>query len=69
MKELRKVFKIPTEKEVHLYALYSGSIGLEQITEMCKSIQESGLYPLQKIVIEVQNEDGTWPREVDKEKE
>jgi len=69
VKELRKVFKIPTEKEVHLYAIYSGSIGLEQITEMCKSIQESGLYPLQKIAIEVQNEDGTWPREVDKEKE
>ena len=28
--------------------------------------QESGLYPLQKMMIEIKNEDGTWPRE-DKE--
>jgi ubiquitin C-terminal hydrolase len=59
--EMRKVFKIPVNKETRLWGIYSGTT-FEKFTETNKSIQESGLYPLQKMMLEVKNEDGTWPR-------
>ena len=60
VKEMRKVFDIPADKEVRLWGIYSGTT-FEKFTETSKSIQESGLYPMQKMMIEIKNEDGTWP--------
>ena len=37
--EMRKVFNIPSEKEVRLWGIYSGTT-FEKFTETCKSIQE-----------------------------
>ncbi|XP_061864602.1 ubiquitin carboxyl-terminal hydrolase 4 isoform X2 [Colius striatus] len=59
-KEMRKLFNIPAEKETRLWNRYMSNT-YEQLSKMDSTVQDAGLYQGQVVLIEVKNEDGTWP--------
>ncbi|XP_054072623.1 ubiquitin carboxyl-terminal hydrolase 4 isoform X3 [Rissa tridactyla] len=59
-KEMRKLFNIPAEKETRLWNRYTSNT-YEQLSKLDSTVQDAGLYQGQVILIEVKNEDGTWP--------
>ncbi|NWV01188.1 UBP4 hydrolase, partial [Upupa epops] len=59
-KEMRKLFNIPPEKETRLWNRYMSNT-YEQLSTLDSTVQDAGLYHGQVILIEVKNEDGTWP--------
>ncbi|KAM8994600.1 ubiquitin carboxyl-terminal hydrolase 4 isoform 3-T3 [Ara ararauna] len=59
-KEMRKLFNIPTEKETRLWNRYMSNT-YEQLCKLDSTVQDAGLYQGQMVLIEVKNEDGTWP--------
>ncbi|KAK3578656.1 hypothetical protein CHS0354_002959 [Potamilus streckersoni] len=71
-KEMRRTFNIAENKEVRLWNRYTTNT-YEQLTSPEKTLQDAGLYQgqiekcqmviyfLQVIVIEVKNDNGTWP--------
>nr|XP_055132953.1 ubiquitin carboxyl-terminal hydrolase 4 isoform X8 [Symphalangus syndactylus] len=61
-KEMRKLFNIPAERETRLWNKYMSNT-YEQLSKLDNTVQDAGLYQGQVLVIEPQNEDGTWPRE------
>nr|XP_021518465.1 ubiquitin carboxyl-terminal hydrolase 4 isoform X3 [Meriones unguiculatus] len=61
-KEMRKLFNIPAERETRLWNKYMSNT-YEQLSKLDNTIQDAGLYQGQVLVIEPQNEDGTWPRQ------
>ncbi|XP_020645109.3 ubiquitin carboxyl-terminal hydrolase 4 [Pogona vitticeps] len=61
-KEMRKLFDIPDGKEVRLWSRYMSNT-YEQLSKLDSTIQDAGLYQGQVVLIEVKNEDGTWPRQ------
>ncbi|NXG38708.1 UBP4 hydrolase, partial [Dromaius novaehollandiae] len=61
-KEMRKLFNIPTEKETRLWNRYMSN-AYEQLSKLDSTVQDAGLYQGQIVLIEVKNEDGTWPRQ------
>ncbi|XP_050414001.1 ubiquitin carboxyl-terminal hydrolase 4 isoform X1 [Patella vulgata] len=61
-KKMREVFSIKEDKEVRLWNRYMSNT-YEHLSKMENSLQDSGLYPGQVIVIEEKNDDGTWPRQ------
>ncbi|XP_067417360.1 ubiquitin carboxyl-terminal hydrolase 4 isoform X2 [Emydura macquarii macquarii] len=61
-KEMRKLFNIPSEKETRLWSRYMSN-SYEQISNLDSTVQDAGLYHGQVLLIEVKNEDGTWPRQ------
>jgi ubiquitin carboxyl-terminal hydrolase 4/11/15 len=61
-KVMREKFNIHDNKEVRLWNKYMSNT-YEQLSKPDQTLQEAGLYPGQIIVIEQQNEDGTWPRQ------
>ncbi|XP_045153549.1 ubiquitin carboxyl-terminal hydrolase 4 isoform X2 [Echinops telfairi] len=61
-KEMRKLFNIPAERETRLWNKYMSNT-YEQLSKMDNTVQDAGLYQGQVLVIEPQNEDGTWPRQ------
>ncbi|XP_012883510.1 PREDICTED: ubiquitin carboxyl-terminal hydrolase 4 [Dipodomys ordii] len=62
-KEMRKLFNIPAERETRLWNKYMSN-NYEQLNKLDNTIQDAGLYQGQVLVIEPQNEDGTWPRQI-----
>ncbi|NXA33364.1 UBP4 hydrolase, partial [Eudromia elegans] len=61
-KEMRKLFNIPAEKETRLWNRYMSN-AYEQLSKLDSTVQDAGLYQGQIVLIEVKNEDGTWPRQ------
>ncbi|NXF38230.1 UBP4 hydrolase, partial [Nyctibius bracteatus] len=59
-KEMRKLFNIPAEKETRLWNRYMSNT-YEQLSKLDSTLQDAGLYQGQVVLIEVKNEDGTWP--------
>ncbi|NXE27347.1 UBP4 hydrolase, partial [Ardeotis kori] len=59
-KEMRKLFNIPAEKETRLWNRYMSN-AYEQLCKLDSTVQDAGLYQGQVVLIEVKNEDGTWP--------
>ncbi|XP_017658694.1 ubiquitin carboxyl-terminal hydrolase 4 isoform X5 [Nannospalax galili] len=66
-KEMRKLFNIPAERETRLWNKYMSNT-YEQLSKLDNTIQDAGLYQGQVLVIEPQNEDGTWPRQIQQSK-
>uniref|UniRef100_A0A8B9PA23 Ubiquitin carboxyl-terminal hydrolase n=1 Tax=Apteryx owenii TaxID=8824 RepID=A0A8B9PA23_APTOW len=61
-KEMRKLFNIPAEKETRLWNRYMNN-PWEHLSKLDSTVQDAGLYQGQIVLIEVKNEDGTWPRQ------
>ncbi|NWJ08362.1 UBP4 hydrolase, partial [Crypturellus undulatus] len=61
-KEMKKIFNIPAEKETRLWNRYMSN-AYEQLSKLDSTVQDAGLYQGQIVLIEVKNEDGTWPRQ------
>nr|XP_009671394.1 PREDICTED: ubiquitin carboxyl-terminal hydrolase 4 [Struthio camelus australis] len=61
-KEMKKLFNIPAEKETRLWNRYMSNT-YEQLSKLDSTVQDAGLYQGQIVLIEVKNEDGTWPRQ------
>ncbi|XP_060163359.1 ubiquitin carboxyl-terminal hydrolase 4 isoform X3 [Globicephala melas] len=61
-KEMRKLFNIPVDRETRLWNKYMSNT-YEQLSKLDNTVQDAGLYQGQVLVIEPQNEDGTWPRQ------
>ncbi|XP_049683070.1 ubiquitin carboxyl-terminal hydrolase 4 isoform X1 [Accipiter gentilis] len=59
-KKMRKLFNIPAEKETRLWNRYMSNT-YEQLSKLDSTVQDAGLYDGQVVLIEVKNEDGTWP--------
>uniref|UniRef100_A0A803WG82 Ubiquitin carboxyl-terminal hydrolase n=1 Tax=Ficedula albicollis TaxID=59894 RepID=A0A803WG82_FICAL len=59
-KEMRKLFNIPAEKETRLWNRYMSNT-YEQLSKLDSTVQDAGLCQGQVVLIEVKNEDGTWP--------
>jgi len=59
-KTMRQMFRVVDDKEIRLWLRYM-SKSYEPLSKPELTIQESGLYTGQMIVIEEQNDDGTWP--------
>ncbi|XP_076985439.1 ubiquitin carboxyl-terminal hydrolase 4 isoform X5 [Tamandua tetradactyla] len=66
-KEMRKLFNIPAERETRLWNKYMSNT-YEQLSKLDNTVQDAGLYQGQVLVIEPQNEDGTWPRQTQQSK-
>ncbi|XP_013412555.1 ubiquitin carboxyl-terminal hydrolase 15 isoform X3 [Lingula anatina] len=61
-KEMRRIFSITDDKEVRLWNKYMSNT-YEHLNKPDNTVQDAGLYSGQVIVVEQQNEDGTWPRQ------
>ncbi|XP_014770306.1 ubiquitin carboxyl-terminal hydrolase 15 isoform X1 [Octopus bimaculoides] len=61
-KEMRKLFNIADDKDTRLWNRYMCNT-YEHLSKTDNTIQDAGLYQGQLILIEPQNEDGTWPRQ------
>ncbi|XP_007168801.2 ubiquitin carboxyl-terminal hydrolase 4 isoform X4 [Balaenoptera acutorostrata] len=61
-KEMRKLFNIPADRETRLWNKYMSNT-YDQLSKLDNTVQDAGLYQGQVLVIEPQNEDGTWPRQ------
>ncbi|KAK3768270.1 hypothetical protein RRG08_031063 [Elysia crispata] len=61
-KVMRERFSIADSKEVRLWNRYMSNT-YEHLSKMDVTLQNAGLYPGQVIVVEIKNEDGSWPRQ------
>ena len=59
---MRTEFNIDSEVETRLWNKYSSNT-YEQLSRLDNTVQDAGLFSGQMIIIEVKNEDGTWPRQ------
>ena len=59
---MKQLFNIPERKQVRLWNKYMSNT-YEHLSKLDNTVQDAGLYQGQVIVIEPQNEDGTWPRQ------
>uniref|UniRef100_A0A4W3JN07 Ubiquitin carboxyl-terminal hydrolase n=1 Tax=Callorhinchus milii TaxID=7868 RepID=A0A4W3JN07_CALMI len=66
-KEMRKLFDISAEKETRLWNRYMTNT-YEQLNKPDNTVQDAGLYQGQVLVIELKNDDGTWPRQASQTK-
>ena len=62
MTEMKTAFKISESKDTRLWNKYMSNT-YELLTNSESTIQDAGLYDGQVVVMEQQNEDGTWPRQ------
>lgn len=60
--EMRKLFEIPDNVETRLWNRYTANT-YEQLAKLDATVQDTGLYSGQPILIEKQNPDGSWPRQ------
>ena len=58
---MRKIFDIPDNVETRLWNRYTANT-YEQLAKLDATVQDTGLYSGQPILIEKKNPDGTWPR-------
>lgn len=61
-KEMRKIFNIPDGKKTRLWNKYMSNT-FECLRSPGSSVQDTGLFQGQVILIEQRNEDGTWPQD------
>ncbi|XP_032242140.2 ubiquitin carboxyl-terminal hydrolase 4 [Nematostella vectensis] len=59
---MKNLFSIPEESETRLWNKYMSNT-FELLSNMEQSVQDAGLYQGQTLVIEQQNEDGSWQRQ------
>jgi len=59
---MRTEFNISADSETRLWNKYSSNT-YEQLSRLDNTVQDAGLFSGQLIIIEVKNEDGTWPRQ------
>ena len=59
--EMRKLFDIPDNVETRLWNRYTANT-YEQLGKLDATVQDTGLYSGQPILIERKNPDGSWPR-------
>lgn len=62
-KEMRALFNIPDNKETRLWNRYSSNT-YEHLSNKDSTVQDASLYQGQVLIIEQQNDDGTWPKHV-----
>ena len=60
-KQLRRIFSIDDNVSIRLWSKFNSDT-FEPISEMTNTVQETGLYSGQFILIETKNPDGTWQR-------
>ena len=58
---MKETFNINEAKDVRLWNKILSNT-FEPLNKKAETIQDSGLYDGQAIVIEEQNDDGSWPR-------
>ncbi|XP_074861038.1 ubiquitin carboxyl-terminal hydrolase 4 isoform X2 [Carettochelys insculpta] len=61
-KKMRQLFNIPSEKETRLWSRYMSNAD-EQVSNLDSTVQDAGIYHGQVLLIEVKNDDGTWPKQ------
>ena len=61
-KAMRQEFNIAEEKEVRIWNRYMTNM-YEHLNKKENTLQDAGLYSGQVVVLELKNEDGTWPRQ------
>ena len=59
---MREEFIIATEADTRLWNKYTSNT-YEQLARLDNTVQDAGLFSGQSIIIEIKNEDGTWPRQ------
>ena len=59
--DMRKLFDIPDNVETRLWNRYTANT-YEQLGKLDATVQDTGLYSGQPILIERKNSDGSWPR-------
>ena len=59
---MRTEFNIAADADTRLWNKYSSNT-YEQLSRLDNTVQDAGLFSGQMIIIEVKNEDGTWPRQ------
>ena len=59
---MRQLFNVPDGKQVRMWINYQSNT-YEHLSKLDNEVQNAGLYHGQVIVIEPQNDDGTWPRQ------
>jgi len=59
---MREEFNIATEADTRLWNKYTSNT-YEQLARLDNTVQDAGLFSGQLIIIEIKNEDGTWPRQ------
>ena len=59
---MRTEFSIGADADTRLWNKYSSNT-YEQLSRLDNTVQDAGLFSGQMIIIEVKNEDGTWPRQ------
>ena len=59
---MRTEFNIASDADTRLWNKYSSNT-YEQLSRLDNTVQDAGLFSGQMIIIEVKNEDGTWPRQ------
>merc|ERR1712038_2156656 len=59
---MRTEFNIAKDSDVRLWNKYSSNT-FEQLSKLEHTVQDAGLFSGQLIIIEVRNEDGSWPRQ------
>ena len=59
---MRTEFNIGSDADTRLWNKYSSNT-YEQLNRLDNTVQDAGLFSGQMIIIEVKNEDGTWPRQ------
>ena len=62
---MRQEFNIADDKEVRLWTRYTTNM-YEHLNKKENTLQDAGLYSGQIVVVELKNEDGTWPRQISK---
>ena len=62
---MKTEFSISEDVETRLWNRYISNT-YEQLNRLENSVQDAGLFSGQLIIIEQKNEDGTWPRQVNK---
>ena len=60
--EARKMFKTEETKSSRLWAKFSTNVH-ETLFNLEETLEDAGIFTGQTIMMEVQNEDGTWPRD------
>jgi len=59
---MRELFDISENVEVRLWVKFTSN-SYEKLSKLDSTVQDAGLFPGQLILIEKQNEDGTWPKD------
>lgn len=59
---MRKVYEIPDEVETRMWRCHSAD-EIDELTKEESTVQDTGLFEDQLLVIETRSEDGSWVRQ------